>query len=202
MARSLIGILRGITSDEIEDAVTLLLEAGIDKIEVPLNSPDPFKTIGLMVDKFKGQGIFGAGTVTDVSQVKQLVEIGCELVVSPNCDPAVIHATKDAGMLSYPGVMTPSECFMALKAGADGLKFFPGDLVGVKGLKAIKTVLPQETECYAVGGANASNFGDWIDAGATGFGIGSALYKAGMSMGDLQKNAELIVSAYDAAISD
>ncbi|MCJ8325077.1 MAG: 2-dehydro-3-deoxy-6-phosphogalactonate aldolase [Rhizobiales bacterium] len=200
MNRNLIAILRGVTADEIDDIVEILLAEGITKIEVPLNSPDPFKTIEKMLSKYKGQGVFGAGTVLNVEQVTALAELGADLIVSPNCNPKVIAATKAAGMLSYPGVMTPSECFMALEAGADGLKFFPGDLVGPVGLNAMRAILPKQVDCYAVGGANASNFGQWVKAGATGFGIGSALYKIGDTPQIVQQKAKAIVTAFDLAV--
>ena len=200
MNRNLIAILRGVTADEIDDIVEILLAEGITKIEVPLNSPDPFKTIEKMLSKYKGQGVFGACTVLNVEQVTALAELGADLIVSPNCNPKVIAATKAAGMLSYPGVMTPSECFMALEAGADGLKFFPGDLVGPVGLNAMRAILPKQVDCYAVGGANASNFGQWVKAGATGFGIGSALYKIGDTPQIVQQKAKAIVTAFDLAV--
>ena len=119
--------------------------------------------------------------------------------VSPNCDPRVIVATKTAGMQSWPGVLTPTECFAALKNGADGLKIFPGSLLGVEGLRAIRAVLPAGTQVYAVGGAGPDNFGDWFAASADGFGIGSALYKPGMTLADISARADNIVAAYDAA---
>lgn len=202
MNRPLIGILRGITPDEIEQATNILLDAGINRIEVPLNSPDPYQSIEQMIQKFKGQGIFGAGTVTEVSEVEKLADIGCEMILAPNCNSDVILAAKQANMRAYPGVMTPTECFVALKAGADGLKFFPGDLIGIDGLKAMKAILPKTADCFVVGGANTSNFKNWLEAGATGFGIGSALYKAGMTMDALQHQAKDIVAAYDSAMTD
>ena len=123
------------------------------------------------------------------------------MVVSPDCNPRVIVATKQAGMKSYPGVMTPTECFTALRNGADGLKLFPGSLIGPEGLKAIKAVLPPGTETYAVGGAGPSNFADWRAAGVDGFGIGSALYKPGASVAEIKTRAAEIVVAYDAVMS-
>lgn len=199
MTRNIIAILRGITPADALPITSALIEAGIDKIEVPLNSPDAFVSIKAMVDEFGDQAMIGAGTVLSVQEVAQLGEIGCKLVVSPNCDPRVIVATKTANMLSYPGVMTPSECFMALKNGADGLKLFPADLIGPKGLKAFRAVLPNECDVYAVGGANPANFKDWIAAGANGFGIGTALYKPRSTASEVAKNARVLVAAYDEA---
>lgn len=141
----------------------------------------------------------GAGTVLGVAEVDRLAGLGARIVVSPNTDDAVIRATRAAGMLSYPGVLTPTECFVALKAGATGLKLFPGSLVGPSGLAAIRAVLPAGTPLYAVGGASAANFAEWVAAGATGFGIGSALYKPGQSVAATAAAAATLVAAYDAA---
>ena len=199
MTRELIAILRGITPDEAAPAARALIDAGITRIEVPLNSPDPFASIERMLGMASGDVLIGAGTVLDTDAVARLASIGAQLVVSPDCQPEVIRATKAAGMLSFPGVMTPTEAFAALRAGADGLKFFPASLVGPDGIKAMKAVLPHGTATYAVGGAGPSNFADWFAAGVTGFGIGSALYKPGMSTDQIATRAAEIVAAYDAA---
>lgn len=199
MTRNIIAILRGITPADAPAITAALIEAGIDKIEVPLNSPDAFNSIRAMVDEFGAHATIGAGTVLSVQEVAQLAEIGCKMVVSPNCDPRVIVATKTAKMASYPGVMTPSECFMALKNGADGLKLFPAELVGPNGLKAFRAVLPKECDVYAVGGANPANFKQWIAAGASGFGIGTALYSPRSTAAEVAQNARILVAAYDEA---
>ena len=198
MTRNIIAILRGITPDEAAVATHALIDAGITLIEVPLNSPDPFDSIAKMVEIAGDSAVIGAGTVLDTDAVARLADIGAKMVVSPDCNTDVIKATKDAGMLSYPGVMTPTECFAALRAGADGLKMFPGSLVTPAGLKAMRAVLPPETKCFAVGGAGPENFGQWKAAGADGFGIGTALYTAGVSTIELKSRADIIVSAYDA----
>lgn len=200
MTRQIIAILRGITPAEVEAHVSALIDAGIDTIEVPLNSPDPFDSIGRLVNRFGNVAAIGAGTVLEVAEVERLAALGARIVVSPNTDPAVIRATRAAGMLSYPGVLTPTECFAALKAGATGLKFFPGSLVGPAGLAAMRAVLPPATPLYAVGGASAENFAAWAAAGATGFGIGSALYKPGQSVAATAGAAATLVAAYDAAL--
>ncbi len=199
MSRNIIAILRGITPSEAEAAAIALVDAGITTIEVPLNSPNPFASIKAMADAVGDRAVIGAGTVLSVEDVNRVKQAGGSLVVSPNMDPRVIHATKTAGMQSWPGVMTPTECFAALKNGADGLKIFPGSLLGPDGLKAIRAVMPQGTQIYAVGGAGPENFGDWFAASADGFGIGSALYKPGMSTQDISQRATDIVAAYDAA---
>lgn len=200
MSRNIIAILRGITPDEAPMIAGVLISAGITKIEVPLNSPDPFLSIQLMAETLGDQALIGAGTVLTPAQVAQVRDAGGKLIVSPNTDPAVIAATKAAGLLSYPGAMTPTECFTALQAGADGLKMFPGELIGPTGLRAIRAVLPKGTEVLAVGGANAGNFAAWVSAGADGFGIGSALYKPGDDAATVDEKAQAIVAAYDAVM--
>jgi len=199
MSRNLIAILRGITPAEAPAVAAILIDAGIDRIEVPLNSPDPFDSIAAIVAAHGHSALIGAGTVLTVADVASVARAGGKLVVSPNCDPQVIRATQAAGMQSWPGVLTPTECFAALQAGADGLKIFPASLLGPDGLKAIRAVLPTGTQVYAVGGAGPDNFGTWFAASANGFGIGSALYKPGLNLDDIAQRARDIVAAYDEA---
>ena len=197
MSRPLIAILRGIQPFEAVSIAGVILEAGIDKIEVPLNSPSPFHSIKAIAKKYGNQALIGAGTVLTVAQVKQVRAAGGQLVVSPNCDPNVIRATIAEGMQSWPGVFTPSEALTALKAGATGLKLFPGDMAGPNGLKAMRAILPIGTKVYAVGGTAPDNFSQWVEASANGFGLGTAIYKPGDTAETVTIKAQAIVKAYD-----
>lgn len=201
MSRALIAILRGLRPDEALEVTAALVEAGIDRIEVPLNSPDPYESIARMARHFGDRALIGAGTVLTPDEVAAVAAAGGRLVVSPNCEPAVIAASKAAGLASWPGVMTPSECFAALRAGADGLKLFPAAMIGPDGLRAIAAVLPPGTQVFAVGGAGPENFARWLAAGAAGFGIGTALYRPGMAVDEVAGRARGIVAAYDAALA-
>ena len=200
MSRNIIAILRGIKPEEVLNIVHVIVDSGITQVEVPLNSPRAFESIELIRDEFNGSIQFGAGTVTDVEQVEILSRIGVDFIVSPNFEYSVVKATKEAGILSYPGVITPTECFSALNSGADGLKFFPASLLGEANLIAIKAVLPSNIPIYMVGGVGPENFSSWFKAGASGFGIGSGIYKAGESASAVAKKSESIILSYDESL--
>jgi 2-dehydro-3-deoxyphosphogalactonate aldolase len=198
--RPLVAILRGIRPDEAEAAFDALIAAGIGLIEVPLNSPDPIRTISLLAERAKDRAVVvGAGTVLTVDEVKDVAGAGGRMIVSPNRDDAVIRATKAEGLDSYPGVFTATEALGAIAAGADALKFFPADLLGPAGIKAIRTILPPDFPVLAVGGIDAANLKAFIESGVAGFGVGSNLYKPGIDAEEIGRRALEIVAAYDAA---
>ncbi len=199
MSRQIIAILRGITPPEAPGIGRALVEEGITTIEVPLNSPDPLASIAALAETLGATARVGAGTVLTAKDVAEVAAAGGQLIVSPDTNPAVIEATRSAGLASYPGCFTASECFSALRHGAHGLKFFPAALLGTAGYKALSAVLPKGTATYAVGGVGAGDFSAWHAVGITGFGIGGSLYTPGIAEGDLRARAREIVAAYDAA---
>lgn len=198
MTLPLIGILRGVTPDDVVEIAHEVLAAGITHIEVPLNSPDPFTSISLLVEAFGERAVIGAGTVLIPEQVREVHDVGGRLIVSPNCRPSVIEETRRLGMASWPGIVTPSEAFDAIDAGATGLKLFPAVQVGLEGMKALRAVLPNGTLLYAVGGVGVDNFADWRAAGIDGAGLGSALYKPGQTPAKVGKQAQALVAAWEA----
>lgn len=201
MTRPLIAILRGLRPDEAKAVGGALIDAGVTRIEVPLNSPDSFDSVAVLARRFGDVAEVGAGTVLTVDDVARVRDAGGTLIVSPDCNPDVIRATKAAGLTSAPGIATPTEAFTAIRAGADALKLFPAFLIGAPGLAAMKAVLPASVPVYAVGGVGPDDFSLWLKAGAGGFGLGSALYKPGDSAEIVGRKAAVMVAAYDEATS-
>ncbi|MEM8554230.1 MAG: 2-dehydro-3-deoxy-6-phosphogalactonate aldolase [Pseudomonadota bacterium] len=197
-ARQMVAILRGITPKDAVAVANALIEEGVTLIEVPLNSPDALTSIADIATSLAGRGHFGAGTVLTAEAVIQVRDAGGEMIVAANIDAEVAQATADLGLAYFPGVFTPSECFAALKFPVAGLKLFPGTLAGPEGLKAIKAVLPPQVPILAVGGVGPDNFASWVKAGASGFGIGTALYAPGDSADTVRAKAKTMVAAYDA----
>jgi 2-dehydro-3-deoxyphosphogalactonate aldolase len=187
-ALPLVAILRGVKLDEAVLIGRALVEAGFRLIEVPLNSPEPFASIAALVEAFP-DAVIGAGTVLEPAQVERLAGVGGQLVVMPHSDLDVIAAAKGAGLVCLPGVATPTEGFAALKAGADGLKLFPAETMGPATLKAWRAVFPKATRFLPVGGITPETMTPWREAGAAGFGLGSALYKPGMAPAEVGSRA-------------
>jgi 2-dehydro-3-deoxyphosphogalactonate aldolase len=177
----LVAIIRGITPDEAEATGRAIFDAGIRIIEVPLNSPEPLKSIRRLSDSLGDRALIGAGTVLDPGQVPEVQGAGGRLVVAPNTDPSVIRATVAAGMVSSPGYFTPSEAFTAIEAGAHALKLFPAEAATPAVMRAQKAVLPKNVPLIVVGGIKPDNMRPWLEAGAEGFGLGSGLYVPGQS---------------------
>ena len=195
--RHLIAILRGITTSEVVAVSAALAEAGITMIEVPLNSPEALTSIALAGNALEGRATIGAGTVLTRKQVDAVAEAGGKFVVSPDTNRQVIERTVEHGLRSYPGVFSPTEAFRAIRAGATGLKFFPAEVLGARGIRAMKAVLPPEMPLYAVGGASPDNFAEFFAAGCVGFGLGTYLYKPGMTVEETATRARAAVEAYD-----
>lgn len=193
----LVAILRGLRPDEAADVGEALVSCGFTLIEVPLNSPDPLSSIRILVDRFGDRAVIGAGTVLTREQVGEVEAVGGRLIVSPNTDPAVIAETSTRGLCSLPGFFTASEAFVALAAGATGLKLFPAEGASPSYLKALKAVLPKSAPVLAVGGVTPRSMGDWSAAGANGFGIGSAVFKPGMDAAAVKVAAAAFVEAWN-----
>ena len=192
----IIAILRGVTADEVIQVAEVLLEAGVKVVEVPLNSPDPFTSIGKLAKAFEGRMVVGAGTVLNVQDVNLLKYSGGTICVSPDCNPEVIARAIALGLDPLPGVFTPTEAFAAIRAGAQHLKLFPAEAASPTTVKAWRAVLPKHIQVHAVGGVSPSNMREWLACGVSGFGIGSSLYKPGMSLSAVSESAATLVAAW------
>lgn len=195
----LIAILRGVKPDEVVAIGEALVDAGIAIIEVPLNSPDPLRSIEALAKRFGDTVLIGAGTVLTVEQVGQVARAGGRIIVSPSTDFDVIAATAAEGLVSAPGYFTPSEAFLALKAGATGLKLFPAEAATPALVRAQRAVLPKDVPLLIVGGVKPDAVGMWFDAGADGFGLGSAIYKPGQTAEQVGQQARDFVAAVRSA---
>ncbi len=200
MKRPLIAILRGIKPEETQAIVGALIEAGMTAIEIPLNSPDAFRSIEMAAKMAPADCLIGAGTVLDVENVDRLDAVGGKLLVTPNVEPAVISRGRDLGMVTMPGCFTATEALSAARAGATGLKFFPAGVLGASGITGIRAILPPELTIAAVGGVSDQNFADYTKLGILAFGLGTSLYKPGMTAADVAERARVTISAYDAAV--
>lgn len=197
LKRGLVAILRGLKPDEAEEMGAAVLEAGIGAIEVPLNSPDPFTSIATLVRTLPS-ALVGAGTVLTASQVDRLAEVGGTLLVSPNIDAEVMTRAARHELVTMPGVFTPSEAFMAIGLGASALKFFPASVLGPGGVAAIRAVLPADVTVGVVGGVSEADFAAFAKVGVKTFGLGSSLFKPGMTVADVAARARAAVDAWDA----
>lgn len=192
----LIAILRGLKPDEAETVGLVLAEAGFRIIEVPLNSPDPFRSIETLAKKLPAEVLVGAGTVLEPAMVDGVHDVGGKLIVMPHADPDVIRRAKEQRLYCTPGVATPTEAFAALKAGADAIKIFPAEAIPPAVVKAWRAVLPRETLVLPVGGIKPDTMKGYVDAGANGFGLGSALFSPGLSVEEIGRNARAFASAW------
>jgi 2-dehydro-3-deoxyphosphogalactonate aldolase len=189
----MVAIIRGVTPGEAEAIGAAIFEAGIRIVEVPLNSPEPYKSIERLAASLGDSALIGAGTVLEAADVARVRDCGGRIVVSPNTHPPVIEAPAAAGLVSLPGFFTPSEAFTALRAGATGLKLFPAEGAAPAVVKAQRAVLPKDVPLLVVGGIGPGNMKPWLEAGANGFGLGSGLYKPGQSAEETAAKARAYV---------
>jgi 2-dehydro-3-deoxyphosphogalactonate aldolase len=200
MKRPLIAILRGLKPEDAEGVIGVLIESGMTAIEIPLNSPDPFRSIEIAVKTASSEVLIGAGTVLTPQAVERLHDVGGRLMVTPNVDPEVIASARERGMVTMPGVFTATEALLAAKAGASGLKFFPASALGASGISAIRAVLPADLMIAAVGGISDKNFVEYTTTGIYAFGLGTSLYKPGMTVAEVAARAKATIHAYDMSV--
>jgi 2-dehydro-3-deoxyphosphogalactonate aldolase len=200
--RPLVAILRGIRPEETEGIVDVLVEAGFEAIEIPLNSPQPFRSIEIAAKRAPTGCLIGAGTVLTAAEVERLADVGGWLMVSPNVDAGVIRAASEKGMVTMPGVFTATEALLAASTGASALKFFPASVLGPSGINTIRAVLPKDLEVGAVGGVSERDFDAYAKVGIRVFGLGSNLYKPGTKTAEIGAKARAIIAAYDVAFGE
>ena len=194
----LVAILRGVRPDEVLPIGHALVDEGFAIIEVPLNSPSPLESLRVLADALGDRALVGAGTVTTVAQVDEIELAGGRIVVMPHSDPAVVRAVRAAGLVCMPGIATPTEGFAALANGADALKLFPAELLSPAVLRSMRSVFPGDTKFFPVGGITPHNMKGFVEAGASGFGLGSALYKKGDDVDTVRSNAREFVRCWRA----
>jgi 2-dehydro-3-deoxyphosphogalactonate aldolase len=194
----IVSILRGIRPDEAESMGAALARSGVRIVEVPLNSPEPLKSISILAEKFSGQLLVGAGTVTRPEEVTRIASAGGKLIVTPHADLSVLQSAKHAGLVAIPGAFSPTEAFAVLQNGADAIKLFPAENLGVGMLKSLLAVLPARTIVVAVGGIDARNASSWLEAGALGVGVGSSIFKPGDTAFKVLASAQELVSSLEA----
>lgn len=192
----LFAVLRGLEVDRAADVGRVLIAAGFEILEVTMNSPAPLESIAAIARAVGPGALVGAGTVTSVEEVDAVVDAGGRLVVSPHCDPELIAYAAKRQLVVLPGVLSPSEIFAAIRAGASGVKIFPAEIMPPAGIKAVKAVLPPDVPVYVVGGIHADNMGSYLAAGAAGFGIGGSLFRPGKSLSDIERDAVAIVAQF------
>ncbi len=194
----IVSILRGIRPDEAESVGAALARAGVRIVEVPLNSPEPFKSISILAEKFSDRMLVGAGTVTRPEEVSRVASAGGRLIVTPHADLSVLQAAKDARLAAIPGAFSPTEAFALLQHGADAIKLFPAENLGVGFLRSLRVVLPAHIIVVAVGGIDACSAPSWLEAGALGVGVGSSIFKPGDAASKVLTNAQELVSSLEA----
>ncbi|MCG8492203.1 MAG: 2-dehydro-3-deoxy-6-phosphogalactonate aldolase [Sneathiellales bacterium] len=191
----LVAILRGISPDEVDAVSDILVEKGFTFLEVPLNSPEWQESLKRLSRRHGDTIVLGAGTVLDADDVAKVRDAGGRAIISPNLNEAVVRKTKELGLLAVPGCYTPSECFNALSYGADILKIFPADTLGIPFIKGISAVLPQGTKICPTGGLDTDNIAEFLNAGVFAMGLGSALYKPGKQLSEIDQDAERFIAA-------